>query len=75
MIDTIYSHSDSEYAPKKTTWHTEDSPWKATQIMKMMSRNNLQAKIICEIVCGAGEILNQLHQNLRTKPRLRKPIG
>ena len=39
----------------------EHSPWKAAQIIKLLHRNNIQPKTICEIGCGAGEILRQLH--------------
>jgi 2-polyprenyl-3-methyl-5-hydroxy-6-metoxy-1,4-benzoquinol methylase len=48
------------YLDNNPTWHVEDSPWKAKQIIKMISRNNLKANSICEIGCGAGEILNLL---------------
>jgi len=49
-----------EYLDNNPTWHVEDSPWKAEQILKIFRRNNLQPNSICEIGCGAGEILRQL---------------
>ena len=49
-----------EYLDTNPTWHAEDSPWKAGQILKVIQKNNLQPGSICEIGCGAGEILNQL---------------
>ena len=52
---------DGEYLIKNPTWDIEDSPWKARQIMKIIEKNSLQPKSICEVGCGAGEILNQLY--------------
>ncbi|MBK8495646.1 MAG: methyltransferase domain-containing protein [Chitinophagaceae bacterium] len=52
---------------EKTQPGMQDSPWKATQILKMIERNKLQPKSVVEIGCGAGEILNQLHQRLADK--------
>jgi SAM-dependent methyltransferase len=67
MAQQIYSLENSEYLDKNPNWHIEDSPWKATQIIKMLDRNKLAPKTIAEIGCGAGEILNQLHQRLPDK--------
>jgi len=53
-----------EYLRKHPTWHIEDSPWKAMQIAKILARNRVQPKTICEIGCGAGEILTQLQMRL-----------
>ena len=62
-----YITENSNYLEANPTWHTEDSPWKATQILKMIERNSLQPKTVVEIGCGAGEILNQLHQRIADK--------
>ncbi len=53
-----------EYLKKNPTWHVEESPWKAKQIMKILARNSLNPKTICEVGCGAGEVLKQLQQRL-----------
>ena len=57
---------DGEYLIKNPTWDIEDSPWKARQIMKIIEKNSLQPKSICEVGCGAGEILNQLYLKMDT---------
>jgi 2-polyprenyl-3-methyl-5-hydroxy-6-metoxy-1,4-benzoquinol methylase len=62
MADKIYTEENGEYLKNNPTWHIEDSPWKAKQILKMLSRNPINPKSIAEIGCGAGEIVNQLHQ-------------
>lgn len=53
-------YSDGTYRENNPTWHEEDSPWKAIQIRKIIEKNFLCPNKICEIGCGAGEILNQL---------------
>jgi SAM-dependent methyltransferase len=54
-------YTDGTYLDKNDTWHTEDSPWKAKQILKILEKNDVHPATICEIGCGAGEILNQLY--------------
>ena len=54
----------NEYLANNPTWHVEDSLWKTGQILKIIQRNNLQPNSICEIGCGAGEILNQLFSQM-----------
>ncbi|MCW5726926.1 class I SAM-dependent methyltransferase [Parvibaculum sp.] len=51
---------DKTYLENNPTWHVEDSPWKAQQIRLMLCRHNIAANTICEIGCGAGEVLKQL---------------
>ncbi|MDD5267752.1 MAG: methyltransferase [Methylococcales bacterium] len=62
-----YESENSGYLNANPTWHVEDSPWKATQVLKMIERNKLQPKTIVEVGCGAGEILSQLHQRMADK--------
>jgi len=57
-------YTSEEYSDNNPTWHTEDSEWKSNQIMKIITKNNLLPKSICEIGCGAGEILNQLFKKM-----------
>ncbi len=53
-----------EYIEKNPTYHVEDSIWKSQQIRKMMRKHSLVPRTVCEIGCGAGEILKQLQMNL-----------
>ena len=62
MLENIYTCG--EYAAKHPTWHVEHSLWKAKQIIRMMAQNNIVPKTICEVGCGAGEILKQLQENM-----------
>ncbi len=57
-------YEDEKYLSENKTWHVEDSPWKAKQVLKLIDGNdiklNIDANTICEVGCGAGEILVQL---------------
>ena len=54
------NYIDGTYLNYHPTWHEEDSPWKAKHILKMIRDHNLVPLSICEVGCGAGEILNCL---------------
>ena len=59
-------YENEKYLNKNKTWHVEDSPWKATQILRLINSNNIElgSRTICEVGCGAGEILVQLSKRL-----------
>jgi cyclopropane fatty-acyl-phospholipid synthase-like methyltransferase len=64
-METIYD--DGTYLSNNPSWHEEDSPWKATQITKIINKNDINLQTICEIGCGAGEILNCLANKFNKK--------
>jgi hypothetical protein len=35
VTEKIYTEENSEYLKNHPTWHIEDSPWKAKQIIKI----------------------------------------
>src|SRR5881275_402524 len=57
-------YTDGKYLEQNQSWHVEDSPWKASKILKMLRKNNLHPQTICDVGCGAGEILVQLSRQL-----------
>lgn len=52
------------YLEHNLSWHAEDSPWKAKQILKLFERNEIRPETLCEVGCGAGEILLQLYHQM-----------
>ncbi len=56
--DALYT--EGQYLRDNSSWHVEDSPWKARNIITMMERHALAPSSVCEVGCGAGEILRQL---------------
>ena len=57
-------YETGEYVERNPTYHVEDSSWKARQILRMICKNSLEPRTVCEIGCGAGEILKQLQSNM-----------
>lgn len=53
-------YSDGSYQAAHQTWHAEDSPWKAEHIERILLRNAVNPLTVCEVGCGAGEILRDL---------------
>jgi hypothetical protein len=62
-------HLNGEYFKKHPTWHVEYSPWKADNIYRFLKRKQLDPRTICEVGCGAGEVLRQLQ--LKMDPECR----
>lgn len=57
-------YHSGDYLEQNPTWHVQDSPWKAQQVLKLIEKHRLEPRTVCEVGCGAGEILNQLHNLL-----------
>jgi cyclopropane fatty-acyl-phospholipid synthase-like methyltransferase len=53
-------YEDGTYLDNNPGWHEEDSPWKAKLVRNIIERTSLNPTSICEVGCGAGEVLNQL---------------
>jgi len=62
MVSERYTRGS--YLEKNPSWHAEDSEWKALQVLKMLNRRGLKPASVCEIGCGAGEILRQLQARM-----------
>ena len=57
-------YADGEYLKNNPHWHVDESPFKVGQIVQMLERNRLHPKTICDIGCGAGEVLRLLQERL-----------
>jgi cyclopropane fatty-acyl-phospholipid synthase-like methyltransferase len=57
-------YTSGEYLKNNPTWHVEESPWKAKHIIRMMRHNHVLPETICEVGCGAGEVLKQLQEKM-----------
>jgi cyclopropane fatty-acyl-phospholipid synthase-like methyltransferase len=63
-------YENGTYLRNNATWHAEDSSWKAEQIIQLIKKNGISASTICEIGCGAGEILNELRERFHDEIKL-----
>ena len=66
-MDSIYT--DGTYLSKNPVWHADDSAWKAAHIATMLERHGLAPRTVCEVGCGAGEILRSLSTRLDPSTR------
>jgi len=60
--ETIYV--DGEYLKRNPAWHTEEAAFKARQVLKMVQKWRLRPKTICDVGCGAGEVLRLLQEKM-----------
>jgi len=61
-IRSIYLNG--EYLGRNPLWHLEESEWKAVQITRMLRKNGITPATVCDVGCGAGEVLRQLQKTL-----------
>jgi Methyltransferase domain len=57
-------YTDGGYIKKNPDWHVGDSPWKARHVLDLLARRHLTPKTVCDVGCGAGEILSQLRRQM-----------
>jgi SAM-dependent methyltransferase len=58
----VYVNGD--YLKTNPGWHADESPFKVNQILRMIAKNRLQPKTICDVGCGAGEVLKLLQEQM-----------
>jgi SAM-dependent methyltransferase len=57
-------YTDGTYLENNPDWHIGESPWKTQAILQMIQRSHLHPRSVCEVGCGAGEILRLLQPEL-----------
>ena len=62
MDTTIYS--DGTYFRNNPDWHADDSAWKARHIAGILARNGVAPASVCEVGCGAGEVLRNVAREM-----------
>lgn len=55
-------YHDGSYLQANPSWHREDSPWKAQHVAQLLHRHHLQPERLCEVGCGAGQVLTALQK-------------
>lgn len=65
-------YKDGTYLARNPEWHEQDAPWKVSHIRKILSRNSVRPRTICDLGCGTGEVLRLLAE---TDPGMPACIG
>lgn len=63
-------YCEGDYLEKVPDWHAGDSPWKAGKVLEILRRNAIVPDSVCDVGCGAGDILVQLQKSLGQGVRL-----
>lgn len=58
----VTMYETGEYLENNPSWHVEDSPWKAKQILRMLAHNDISPLSVCDVGCGAGAVLEHLQK-------------
>ena len=53
------------YKKKNPDWHSSDSKFKLLEIKKILKKNQIKLKKICDIGCGFGNIIFSLSKTLK----------
>lgn len=63
MLEARYT--SGEHLQRVPGWHVEESPWKVSHILPILERHHVEPNMVCEVGCGAGEVLRllQVHMN------------
>jgi 2-polyprenyl-3-methyl-5-hydroxy-6-metoxy-1,4-benzoquinol methylase len=61
-LEDIYR--SGAYHDRAPSWHVEESAGKAREILHLLRSHHLTPHTICEVGCGAGEVLRQLQTEL-----------
>lgn len=62
-------YTDGTYLRNNPRWHADDSAWKAGHIARILERNAVAPATVCEIGCGAGDVLRHLSTRLAPTTR------
>lgn len=57
-------YTSGQYLEDHPTWHVEESAGKIPEIVRILARNGLAPRSVCDIGCGAGEVLRLLQPHL-----------
>jgi SAM-dependent methyltransferase len=59
-------YTSDEYSRQVSDWHVSESNAKVREILRALHRHRLTPRRVCDVGCGAGEVLRLLQQQLPT---------
>jgi SAM-dependent methyltransferase len=57
-------YTNGAYLEHAPDWHVGDAEWKAGKVLEMIDRHGLQPASLCDVGCGAGEVLARLRSQM-----------
>jgi SAM-dependent methyltransferase len=57
-------YTSGAYLTRHPGWHAEESPWKAAWVLRLLARNRIAPRTICDVGCGVGEVLRLVQAGL-----------
>ena len=70
-MGTSELYTGGDYLERNPDWHVADSAWKCDRIEELLPQAP-RLESVCEVGCGAGEILRQLHDR---RPSIGRLVG
>lgn len=72
MAEEVFSaqYREGDYLEKVPEWHAGDSPWKAGKVLEILRRNAIVPRSLCDVGCGAGQVLAELQAGLGSDVRM-----
>jgi SAM-dependent methyltransferase len=64
MVSFSERYTDGTYLEHAPDWHAGDAEWKAGKVLEMIERHRLQPTSLCDVGCGAGEVLARLRSRM-----------
>jgi len=62
-------YGTNEYLKRNPGYHAEDAPWKARHVRTMIEQHGLSPATVCEVGCGAGQVLVELQRHMPSTTR------
>ena len=62
-------YTSGEYLKNNPLWHADESPWKAKYVLRILAKNRITPKTICDVGCGAGEVLRLVQEGMGPEAR------
>src|SRR5690606_10341953 len=64
MVAFTERYTDGAYLEQVADWHAADAKWKAGKVNALIERHRLAPASVCDVGCGAGEVLAHLRAGL-----------
>jgi SAM-dependent methyltransferase len=64
-------YTSGAYLERNPRWHADESPWKAAYVLRLLARNAIVPKTMCDVGCGTGEVLRLVQAGMDTPCRFR----